>query len=128
MGEALAAYDVELLALSKDSPEEAARHRARDGLEMRLLSDPDLAVIRRYGVEHHKAIEFSTGRLQLFGVHIALVPSIKAMAIPTTLLIDEAGTVRWIDQATDYRLRSAPDRVLEAVRQTFERSDGAGKR
>jgi len=36
----------------------------------------------------------------------AFTPSFKAMAIPTTLLVDEKGDVQWIDQSEDYRLRS----------------------
>ena len=41
------------------------------------------------------------------------------MAIPTTLLIDEKGIIRWIDQADDYRLRSDNERVMTAVREVF---------
>ncbi len=114
-------HGVELVALSKDSVEDAARHRERDGLtKTTLLSDPDLAVIKAYGLEHLKALEFSTGRFTLLGMPLALVPSYKAMAIPTTLLIDEDGIVRWIDQADDYRLRSDGERVMGAVERVFD--------
>ncbi len=82
---------------------------------MTLLADPQLKVIRQYGLEHHKALEFSTVRFQLFGIPLALVPSVKTMAAPTTLLIDEEGIVRWIDQADDYRIRSDNERILAAV-------------
>lgn len=119
MQDELSAHSFKLVALSKDTVEEAAAHKARDGLSMSLLSDPKLDVIKQYGVEHHKAIEVSTGRVNLFGLHLALVPSIKTMAVPTTLLIDEQGIVRWIDQADDYRLRSDNGRVLEAVKANF---------
>lgn len=114
-------HGVTLVALSKDSVEDAARHRERDGLtKTTLLSDPDLAVIKAYGLEHLKALEFSTGRFTLLGMPLALVPSYKAMAIPTTLLIDEDGIVRWIDQADDYRLRSDGERVMGAVERVFD--------
>ena len=115
----LAANNVEVIALSKDDVNTAAAHRKRDSLSMPLLSDPDLKVIRQYGVEHHKAIEVSTGMVNLFGVHGGLSPSIKTMAIPTTLLIDEDGIIRWIDQTDDYRLRSHNERVLQAVETAF---------
>ena len=42
------------------------------------------------------------------------------MAIPTSLLIDENGVIRWIDQTDDYRLRSSNERVLKAVREAFD--------
>ena len=119
MNDELAENNIELIALSKDSVETAATHKRRDGISMPLLADPTLKVIRQYGVEHHKAIEASTGKINLFGVHIAAVPSLKTMAIPTSLLIDEDGIVRWIDQTDDYRLRSHNERVLQAVKEAF---------
>ncbi|TNE91564.1 MAG: redoxin domain-containing protein [Deltaproteobacteria bacterium] len=122
MQDELDAHGVRIVALSKDSVADVNFHHDRDGAslgQVTLLADPELAVIRTYGVEHHKAIEFSTGRFQLLGVPLALVPSVKTMAIPTTVLVDEQGIVRWIDQSEDYRLRSDNDLVLGAVRDVF---------
>lgn len=116
----LDAHGVSLVALSCDTADEAAVHRERDGLAMTLLADPKLDVIRLYGVEHHKAIGFKTGGFSIGGVPLTLrPPSFRPMAIPTTLLIDEDGIIRWIDQTDDYRLRSANERVLAAVRDAF---------
>ena len=119
MGDQLARHNVRVVALSKDDPATAARHKQRDGLSMTLLSDPELEVIRAFGLEHHKAIEFSKIGFTLGGLPLALVPSFETMAIPTTLLIDEQGQIRWVDQSEDYRLRSAEDRVLGAVEAAF---------
>jgi len=115
----LAEYGVEVVALSKDTPEEATWHRKRDNLSVPLLCDPKLEVLKDYGAEHHKAVEFSTGKFTIMGVSLALVPAFKSMAIPTTLLVDEHGTIQWIDQADDYRIRSATDRVMTHVRRVF---------
>jgi len=112
-------YGVSIVALSKDTEKEAATHKARDGLRLTLLSDPKLEVIRQYGAEHHKALGFTTGKFTLFGIPLALTPSFKTMAIPTSLLVDENGVIRWIDQTDDYRLRSSEDRVLQAVKTAF---------
>jgi peroxiredoxin len=112
-------YGVSLVALSKDTVEEAATHKTRDKLNLTLLSDPDLDVIRQYGVEHHKALGFKTGGFALFTIPLALTPSFKTMAIPTTLLVDEDGVIQWVDQTDDYRLRSSEDRVLQAVKDAF---------
>lgn len=119
IGPKLAEHGVEVIALSKDTPQDARFHRERDGLSLQLLSDPKLDVLKDYGAEHHKAVEFSTGKFTIMGVPLALVPSFKSMAIPTTILIDEHGKIRWIDQAEDYRIRSAEDRVLTEVRRVF---------
>lgn len=119
MSSELNKYGVTLFALSKDTPEDAAYHKKRDQLSLALLSDAKLEVIRQYGLEHHKALEFSKGRFSLLGNSLALLPSIKKMAIPTSILVDEEGTIRWIDQTDDYRLRSDEAIVLEAIRSAF---------
>ncbi len=112
-------YSVSLVALSKDSVEEAAIHKNRDKLKLTLLSDSKLEIIKQYGVEHHKAIGFKTGNFTVFGIPLALTPSFKTMAIPTTLLVDENGVIQWIDQTDDYRLRSNEDRVLQEIKRAF---------
>lgn len=115
----LAEFDVEVVALSKDTPQDAMLHRKRDKLSFQLLSDPKLEVLKDYGAEHHKAVEFSTGKFTIMGVPLALVPSFKSMAIPTTILVDEHGIIQWIDQSDDYRIRSDEDRVLTEVQRVF---------
>jgi hypothetical protein len=46
------------------------------------------------------------------------------MAIPTTLILDEDGIVRWIDQAEDYRLRGDRTRTEGALREAFGEKNG----
>lgn len=122
MEPALARYGVRVIALSKDTVQEAARHQARDRLRVLLLADPELTVIRQYGLEHHKAFGFDKASFRVLGIPIGLRPSFTTMAIPTSLLIDEEGVIRWIDQPDDYRLRADEDRVMQAVRAAFEPS------
>ena len=112
-------YNVEILALSKDTPEEAAIHSKRDNLHFPLLSDPKLDVIKQYGVEHHQALGQTTGSFTMFGIPIGTDFSFKAMAIPTSLLVDKEGTIRWIDQSEDYRLRASEISVMQAVKEAF---------
>lgn len=125
MQPALAEYGVSVIALSKDTVEEAAIQKQRDGLSLTLLADPNLHVIRQYGVEHHKALGFATGSRTIGGIPIGFAPpSFKTMAVPTSLLVDESGRVVWIDQSDDYRLRSSNRRVLEAVQAAFPGKPG----
>ena len=49
-------YQISIMALSKDIPSQAAIQKTRDKLNFTLLSDPDLTVIRAYGLEHHKTL------------------------------------------------------------------------
>jgi peroxiredoxin len=121
MSAELEKHGVSIIALSKDTPNEAALHKSRDSLSFPLLSDPDLKAIRTYGLEHHKALgQTKNPKSSIGGIPIGLAPfSFSAMAIPTTLLIDETGTIRWVDQTDDYRLRSNNERILDAVKSAF---------
>ncbi len=111
---------IEVVALSKDPPADARRHRERDGLRLQLLCDPDLTVIRRYGLEHRKALQVAgRGRVPLFGLSVGLRPSFESMAAPTTLLVDERGVIRWIDQTDDYKVRSNTERVRAAIHEAL---------
>lgn len=115
-------FGVTVFALSKDTPDEALIHKERDSLNnITLLSDPDLSVIRAYGVEHHKGFgQTATTKLSIGGFPISLAPfKYQAMAIPTTLLIDEKGIIRWIDQSDDYRVRASGERIMQAVHEAF---------
>jgi hypothetical protein len=44
---------------------------------------------------------------------------IIGLPIPTTILVDSAGIVRWIDQTDDMMLRSEPERVLRAIKENL---------
>ena len=70
-----------------------------------MLSDRNLEVTRLYDLEN------STPLLK--------PPGVRRLPIPTTILADAEGIVRWVDQAEDYRVRSQPDRVLPALRESL---------
>mgnify|MGYP001817749988 CR=1 FL=1 len=111
-------YGVRVIALSKDDVETARAHRERDGLAFDLLSDPELAVIKRFGLLHEGAVEY---KIWFLPKHFPLgyPTGFKQMAIPTTFIIDEEGIVRWIDQADDYRLRGNEARTEQALAAVF---------
>jgi len=99
------ALGIAFVAISADTPEEAARFTKRERLRMPILTDPELAVIDLYGVRRRATTAIGRGRKKW-----------RPLAVPTTLLVDEDGVIRWIDQADDYRVRSDATRVLDAVR------------
>jgi peroxiredoxin len=97
----LDARGIALVAISADTPEQIRAGRAKHGARATLLADPELAVTTQYGLLNRPG----------------LAPSgIRRLPVPTTLLVDAGGVVRWIDQASDYQVRSHPDRVLAAIR------------
>jgi peroxiredoxin len=95
---------IALVAISSDTPEQIRAGRAKHGAQATLLADPELRVTKQYGLLNRKG----------------LAPGgIRRLPVPTTILVDASGIVRWIDQATDYQVRSHPERVLAAIRRTL---------
>jgi peroxiredoxin len=86
---------------------------------MTLLADPELEVIRKFGLVHHKGLTTTSPVFRVFGLPIGIPKRFEQMALPTSLLIDEQGIVRWIDQAEDYRVRSDVARVEAALREVW---------
>ena len=94
---------MQLVTLCTDTPEQIRTGREKHGARAVMLSDRDLAVTRLYGVEN------TAPKVNVWNP--------EGLPIPTTILADSQGIVRWIDQTDDYMLRSAPDRVMKAIRE-----------
>jgi len=96
--------DTELVVVSIDGDEENGRTFARiardDGREpdYTFLSDPESAVIGRYGV------------LNPDGGRRGAIPH------PAVFVIDKEGVVRWRDIQTDYTIRPSNEAIRTAVR------------
>ena len=100
----LDAHGVRLVTVCADTPAEIAKGRVKHGSKATMLSDADLAVTDAYNLRN--PINLSPK---------SAMP--KPLPIPTTILVDASGTVRWIDQGKDYQERSHPDLVLGAIRE-----------
>lgn len=111
-------YEVRVIALSKDDQATASAHRKRDDITFDLLSDPDLAIIKRFGLLHEGSLEFKTW-FTIGNFPLGYPTRFQQMAIPTTLILDEEGIVRWIDQADDYRIRGDRERTEKALIDVF---------
>lgn len=97
--------DVGFVAISPDGPDDVDRFQAKESLSLTILADPDLAVTDLYNLRSYKTGTLDPKR----GL-------VRYLAIPTTILVDAGGVVRWIDQSTDYRVRSEPARILPELR------------
>ncbi len=113
-------YGVKVIALSGDTAEQAKTHIERDSLELLLLSDPELKVVKQYGVEHHKALGADSSKTKtVLGLPFPTSFEYKSMSIPTSILFDEHGVIQWIDQSEDYRLRASEERLTQALQSAF---------
>ena len=75
--DSLRAAGFEVLGISPDTPEKLAKFRDRDGLTIRLLSDPDKAVMTAWG---------AFGEKKLYGKVVQGV-------IRSTFVVDEDGVI-----------------------------------
>ena len=100
-----------MVAVSPNTVAQADLMRSKHGLSIYQLADPDLEVIKTYGVEHPNALAGDPRDKR--GMR-------RALAIPTTILTDSSGKIRWIDQSSDYRVRSDGARVLKAVKKALK--------
>jgi peroxiredoxin len=73
--------------------------RRKASLTFTFLSDPDLDVIRRYGL-----------------LHPAAGPDGHDISRPAELLVDRSGTVRWENFTEDVRVRPRAEEMLAAAR------------
>ena len=95
----------EILAVASDDPADLQRmvDRVREeygvSLDFPLLSDPEAAVIHRYGLFNQDD------------------PRGRAIPHPTTYVIDRDGVVRWKMTEVNYRIRPENEDVLAALRQ-----------
>jgi peroxiredoxin len=85
-----------------DTAEQIRAGRGKHGLRAVMVPDPTLAITDRYNLRSPRNFAPKPG---------VVIP----LPIPTTILVDASGTVRWIDQATDYVRRSDPERVLAVI-------------
>jgi peroxiredoxin len=92
------------VTISTDTPEQIKRGRHKHGLDAQMLSDRELEVTDRFGLRNT-------------GVHSGIPGQAKALPVPTSLLVDQAGKVLWMDQSENYQRRSDPDYVLGALKQ-----------
>ena len=94
------ALDVQVLAVSVDPPEKARETQQKLRAPFPLLSD-----------SKHEAMEaYGTRSLAYHG------PGNNTINTPTLVLIDRTGTVQWIHQATDYKVRAPVSQVLAEAR------------
>lgn len=98
-----------MVTLSTDQPETIRQRRGAHGLNARMLSDRDLKVTDAFGL-----------RNQLIHSGNPADEEVKALPVPTTLLVGGEGTVLWMDQSENYQRRSGPEVVLAAIEQYLD--------
>jgi len=102
----LDAHGIRIVTVCSDSAGQIRKGRTKHGLRAIMLPDADLAITDRYNLRNPKNFAPKPG---------VIIP----LPIPTTILVDADGIVRWIDQSTDYMQRSDPETVRAAIGQAL---------
>lgn len=96
---------MKVVAVCTDTPDQIIKGRTKHGLQGTFLADPELAVTELFGIRNlNTAVR---------------PPGLPGLPIPTTLMLDADGVVRWKDQSGDYMQRSDPDFVRTALAKHF---------
>ena len=90
---------MQILAISLDPNERSQTLAERLRARYLFLTDRDLALTRRYGLVHARG-----------------GPEGQDVPIPTTVVLDRHGIVRWLAIADNYQVRPDPRDVVRAVR------------
>jgi peroxiredoxin len=94
------ALNVQILAISVDPPAKGKFVKERLKAQFPILSDSKREVMELYGTRSPEYHNHSGGSINT----------------PTLVLIDKTGTIRWIHQATDFRVREAVEEDLAQAR------------
>jgi peroxiredoxin len=100
---------VKIVTMCTETPGKIRKSKSKHGLQAIMLSDRQCEVIETLGIRNQ-------------GYHSG-IPGGPLLPIPTTVLTDAAGIVRWIDQSENYQRRSDPERVRAALRDTFDKGN-----
>jgi peroxiredoxin len=92
------ARGTQVVAISVDSPEQSRNLCKTQGYTFPILSDPLANTIRAYGVIHEHGSEDGHD-----------IPR------PAEFLVDQTGTIRWVNLAQNLLARLRPETVLHVI-------------
>jgi peroxiredoxin len=112
----LTAHGVELVAISPQRPDGALSAQETNELSYAVLSDPGNQIAGALGI----LTETGAGAVALqaqLGVVVAdtNADGTGAIPMPTVVVLDAQGVIRWIDVHADYGTRTEPAEILKQV-------------
>jgi peroxiredoxin len=116
---ALAERGVPLVAISPQTPDGSLSTRETKELTFTVLSDPGNQIAGQLGILTAPSEGARAAQLQL-GLDLTQVNAdgTTTLPMPTVVIADAAGVIRWIDVHRDYTTRTEPDQILHVITQT----------
>jgi peroxiredoxin len=117
---ALADRGIPLVAISPQTPDGSLSTQETKELTFTVLSDPGNQIAGQLGILTAPSDGARAAQLQL-GLDLTKVnaDSTSALPMPSVIVVDATGTIRWIDVHRDYTTRTEATQVLEAVSRTI---------
>jgi peroxiredoxin len=114
-------YGITLIALSPQKPDGSLTMAEKNQLTFVVASDPANALARRLGILNPQPSEEARAAARAAGVDVAgaNIDGTDDLPMPTTLVIDRDGVIRWADVHPDYSMRSEPGDIIAAVTESL---------
>jgi peroxiredoxin len=113
----LEARGIALIAVSPQKPDGSLSMQETNELTYSVLSDPGNQIAGRLGIltTPSDAARAAQGKLGLDLTEVN-ADGTATLPMPTTVLVDAHGAIRWIDVHPDYTTRSEPPEIIDAVK------------
>lgn len=113
----LQALGVELIAISPQKPDGSLTMKQKHDLTFTVLSDPGNQIPRQLGILNPARTEEVKGADAALGVDVASTNAdgTDDVAMPTAIIVDGAGIIRWIDVHPNYSVRTEPKAIIDAL-------------
>jgi len=117
---ALAERGIGLVAISPQVPDGSLSTKETKELTFTVLSDPGNQIARQLGILTAPSDGTRAAQLQL-GLDLTQVNAdgTTGLPMPTVVIADADGVIRWIDVHLDYTTRTEPGQILQAVADTI---------
>jgi peroxiredoxin len=109
-----------LIAVSPQKPDGSLSMKEKHDLSFSVLSDPSNALARSLGIVAVPSPGTRAAQLQLgLDVSTLNIDDDADLPMPTVVIVDASGTIRWIDVHPNYTTRSEPRDILNAYESTI---------
>lgn len=112
----LAQRGIALIAVSPQKPDGSMSMQEKNELTFTVLSDPGNSIATALGILTQPTADARAAQLTL-GLDLTTINADGTLRVPmpTTVLVDADGTIRWIDVHPDYTTRTEPAALVEAA-------------
>ena len=117
---ALAMRGISLIAISPQTADGSLSTKETKELSFTVLSDPGNQIARQLGILTAPGEGVRQAQLQIgLDVTQANADGTTGLPMPTVIIADAEGSIRWIDVHRDDTTRTEPEQVLRAITQTI---------